>query len=48
MAKIEEALRRMLLIWLGINDPKPSWEVLAEAVEPLDENIAKKIASFCN
>ena len=44
----EEALRRMLRIWLGINDPKPSWEVLAEAIEPLDENIAEKIASFCN
>ena len=44
----EEALRLMLHKWLGINDPKPSWEVLAEAVEPLDENIAEKVVSFCN
>ena len=44
----EEALRMMLLIWLGIDDPKPSWEALAEAVEPLDENLAEKIASFGN
>ena len=28
----EEALRMMLLIWLGIDDPKPSWETLAEAI----------------
>jgi hypothetical protein len=44
----EEALRLMLLIWLSIDDPKPSWELLAEAVEPLDEKIAEKIASFGN
>ena len=43
----EEALREMLGIWVGTEDPDPSWEALAEAIDPLDENIAKKITSLC-
>lgn len=42
----EEALRLMLQIWL--KTPRPSWETLAEAIEPLDGNIAENVNSYCN
>ena len=44
----EEALKFMLRMWLGTSDPNPTWEALADAIEPLDENIAKKLTSLCN
>ena len=38
-------LREMLILWLSQVDPPPSWEALAEAVEPFDSQIATKIKS---
>lgn len=38
-----DRLRAMLSAWLKIEDPLPTWNDLANAVEPFDEEIAEKI-----
>ena len=40
-------LREMLIIWLKQVDPRPSWEALADAVEPIDPRKAEEIRERC-
>jgi GTPase SAR1 family protein len=47
--KASDCLREMFRTWLKQVDPPPSWQALAEAVEPLDPAIAEKIrTTYCN
>lgn len=40
-------LREMLKLWLSQEDPVPSWEALADAVEPFSDQVATKVKSLC-
>ena len=42
-----DRLREMLTLWLSKEDPSPSWETLAEAVEPFSDKVAAKVMSLC-
>ena len=44
---VANCLREMLTLWLSQEDPVPSWEVLAEAVEPFSDQVAAKVKSQC-
>ena len=43
--KADDCLREMLNIWLKKINPHPSWQMLADAVQPLDLAIAERIHS---
>ena len=45
--KNNDRLREMLKLWLSQEDPVPSWEALAEAVEPFSDQVATKVKSLC-
>ena len=40
-------LREMLKLWLSQEDPVPSWEALAETLEPFNAVVAAKVMSQC-
>ena len=44
---VTNRLREMLTLWLSQEDPVPSWEALAEAVEPFSGQVAAKVKSQC-
>ena len=44
---VTDRLREMLTLWLSQEDPVPSWEALAEAVEPFSDQVAAKVKSQC-
>ena len=41
--KVKDCLREMLTEWLDTTDPHPTWENLAEAIHPFNQNKAMKI-----
>ena len=43
--KDTDRLREMLKLWLGQEDPVPSWEALTEAVEPFSGEVVAKVKS---
>ena len=45
--KDSDCLREMLKLWLSQKDRIPSWEALAEAVEPFNDQVAAKVKSQC-
>ena len=46
--KDTDCLREMLKLWFSQEeDPLPSWEALAEAVEPFSDQVATKVKSQC-
>ena len=42
-----DRLREMLKLWVSQEDPVPSWEALAEAVEPFSGEVVAKVKSQC-
>jgi hypothetical protein len=42
-----DRLREMLKLWLSQEEPVPSWEALAEAVEPFSDDVVAKVKSQC-
>ena len=40
-----DRLREMLKLWISQEDPVPSWEALAEAVEPFSDEVVAKVKS---
>lgn len=45
--KDTDRLREMLKLWISQEDPVPSWEALAEAVEPFSHEVVTKVKSQC-
>ena len=43
--KDTDCLREMLKLWLSQEDSVPSWEALAEAVEPFSDEVVAKVKS---
>ena len=41
--KADDCLREVLSVWLNTISPPPSWQMLADAIEPLDSATAKRI-----
>jgi hypothetical protein len=42
-----DRLREILRLWISQEDPVPSWEALAEAVEPFSDEVVAKVKSQC-
>ena len=45
--KDTDRLREMLKLWLSQENTLPSWEALADAVEPFSDQVAAKVNSQC-
>lgn len=45
--KVTDCLREMLSKWINQVKPRPTWSILAEAVEDFDPSIATKIRETC-
>ncbi len=41
--KVKDCLREMLTEWLDTTDPHPTWENLAEVIQPFSKNKAMEI-----